>query len=127
MTAPNNDNLLLDIRGLKKHFPIRTGLFSQVTGKVKAVDGIDFFIRKGETLGLVGESGCGKTTAGRTILRAYEPTKGEIWFNDKNQGWIDLAKKPKSEMPPVWQNMQLVFQDPFSSLNPRRTLLKIIG
>ncbi|MGC9468931.1 MAG: ABC transporter ATP-binding protein [Anaerolineae bacterium] len=120
--------ILLEVNDLKKHFPIRKGFFSpKVVGNVKAVDGVSFFIRKGETLGLVGESGCGKTTTGRVILRAYEPTGGEIWFDDANMGRINVAELDRKELKMLRQNMQMIFQDPYSSLNPRMTLLQIVG
>lgn len=119
---------LLEVIDLKKHFPIKRGFFrSQIIGHVKAVDGISFYIREGETLGLVGESGCGKTTAGRLILRAYEPTSGQIWFNDRNLGRVNIPTLDKRHLRQLRQNMQLIFQDPYSSLNPRMTLLEIVG
>ncbi len=91
------------------------------------MDGVNLFVKKGETLGLVGESGCGKTTAGRTIMRLLEPTGGEILFNDPKQGWIDLAKMDRKQMFTVRSNMQIIFQDPFSSLDPRMTVERIIS
>jgi peptide/nickel transport system ATP-binding protein len=110
------------------HFPIKRGFFrSRVIGNVKAVDGVSFFIREGETLGLVGESGCGKTTTGRVVLRAYDPTGGEVWFNDRNLGRVNIAALGKQQLGQLRQNMQLIFQDPYSSLNPRMTLLEIVG
>ena len=119
---------LLEVIDLKKHFSIQRGfLFTKEVGVVRAVDGVSFFIREGETLGLVGESGCGKTTVGRTILRAYDPTAGEIWFTDQNLGRVNVAKMDQSQLRELRQNMQLIFQDPYSSLNPRMTLLEIIG
>jgi peptide/nickel transport system ATP-binding protein len=122
------DNVLLDVRDLKMHFPIRRGFFrSQVIGHVKAVDGVSFRIRQGETLGLVGESGCGKTTTGRLILRAYNPTAGQVWFKDRNLGRVNVAALDKRQLRQMRQNMQLIFQDPYSSLNPRMTLLEIVG
>ena len=83
-------NVLLEVKDLKKYFPIRKGFFRSLAGYVKAVDGVNFFIREGETMGLVGESGCGKTTTGRVILRAYEPTAGEVWFKDRNLGQVNV-------------------------------------
>ena len=90
---------LLEVVGLKKHFPIKKGfLFSRQVGAVKAVDGVNLFIREGETLGLVGESGCGKTTIGRLILRAYDPTAGQIWFNDRKLGRVDAATMDEGQL-----------------------------
>lgn len=126
--SEHNGNLLLEVKDLKKHFPIRRGfIFSKVVGHVKAVDGVNFYIRKGETLGLVGESGCGKTTTGRVLLRAYEPTAGEVWFNDRDLGHINVPDLEKQDLKKLRQNMQMIFQDPYSSLNPRMTLLQIVG
>ncbi|MFM2031494.1 MAG: hypothetical protein RLZZ297_259 [Chloroflexota bacterium] len=121
------DDLLLEVRGLKKHFPIRSGLMRRVTGNVKAVDGINFHLRKGETLGLVGESGCGKSTAGRAILRLHEPTAGEVIFNDPVLGKIDVTQADRDTMMKLRPNMQIIFQDPFTSLNPRLTVGQIVG
>ncbi len=119
---------LLEVIDLKKHFSIQRGfLFTKEVGVVRAVDGVSFFIREGETLGLVGESGCGKTTVGRTILRAYDPTAGKIWFTDQNLGRVNVAEMEQAQLRELRQNMQLIFQDPYSSLNPRMTLLEIIG
>ena len=110
------------------HFPITRGFFRpKIIGHVKAVDGVSLYIREGETLGLVGESGCGKTTTGRVILRAYEPTAGEVWFSDRNMGRVNVAALQKQELKKLRQNMQLIFQDPFASLNPRMNLLQIVG
>jgi len=123
----SENNVLLDVQGLKKHFPIRRGLFKRVVGHVKAVDGINFFIREGETLGLVGESGCGKTTAGRTVLHLLEPTAGTVRFKDPKQGWVDIATKSRQELQSIRPNMQIIFQDPFMSLNPRMTVKRIVA
>ena len=121
------DNVLLQVRDLKKHFPITGGLFRRTVGYVKAVDGVSFYIKKGETLGLVGESGCGKTTTGRTVLRLIEPTDGEIIFNDPDMGPVHIEELHKSEMQIVRPRMQIMFQDPFSSLDPRMTLERLVA
>jgi oligopeptide/dipeptide ABC transporter ATP-binding protein len=113
---------LLQVTGLKKYFPVRSGLFSRVTSWVKAVDDITFHVNHGETLGLVGESGCGKTTVGRSILRLMEPTAGDIRF----EGEDVLALKPR-ELRQVRRRMQIIFQDPYSSLNPRMTIGSIVS
>ena len=118
---------LLQVRDLKKYFPIKRGVLRKTVGHVQAVDGVSFDIYKGETLGLVGESGCGKTTTGRVIMRAYVPTGGEIWFDDKDHGRINLAEVEEGEMKRLRRNMQMVFQDPYSSLNPRMNLLQNVG
>ena len=120
------DNLLLEVRGLKKYFPIVRGLWRKVAGYVKAVDGVSFAIREGETMGLVGESGCGKTTTGRCILRAIDPTDGEVLFRNGNEV-VDIAKLDEKELKGYRKSMQLIFQDPYSSLNPRMTVGDIIG
>ena len=112
---------ILEIKGLKKHFPIKTGFFNKVTGHVRAVDGVDFQVMPGETLGIVGESGCGKSTTGRTILRLLDPSAGEVLFNGK-----DLAKLSKEEMRQMRKDIQMVFQDPYASLNPRKTIRQIL-
>ena len=118
MTQP-----VLKIEGLQKHFATTTGgAFSKVKGTVKAVDGIDLEIYAGQTIGLVGESGCGKTTAGRTILKLYEPTGGKITFEGQ-----DITNLTPKQMKPLRSQMQMIFQDPFASLNPRHTVGTIIG
>jgi peptide/nickel transport system ATP-binding protein len=118
---------ILDVRGLRKFFPIRSGFLRRVTGQVRAVDDVSFTIRQGETLALVGESGCGKTTTSRCILRAIDPTSGEMLFRTKSGGIVDLAKISKGRMRPLRPQLQMIFQDPFSSLNPRMTVLDIIS
>jgi peptide/nickel transport system ATP-binding protein len=126
-TTFRQNDVLLEVKDLKKYFPIRKGFFKSLAGYVKAVDGVNFYIRAGETMGLVGESGCGKTTTGRVVLRAYEPTGGEVWFRDKDLGRVNIPELDKQEMKSIRQNMQMIFQDPYSSLNPRMTLLQIVG
>lgn len=121
------DQVLLEVDHLKKHFPIRKGLLRRVVGHVRAVDDVTFRIHRGETLSLVGESGCGKTTTARCILRALQPTAGEIRFRSGNGRVVELARLPKRELRPLRRQMQMIFQDPYSSLNPRMTLLDIIG
>jgi oligopeptide/dipeptide ABC transporter ATP-binding protein len=117
---------ILDVRDLRMHFPIRRGLLRRQVGTVRAVDGIDFSIRRGETLALVGESGCGKTTAARCILRAYRPSGGSIMFHVGGRD-VDLATMSRRELRPLRRHMQMVFQDPYSSLNPRMVVGEIIG
>jgi oligopeptide transport system ATP-binding protein len=113
---------LLRVKNLKKYFPIRGGLFSREVARVHAVDDISFEIQPGETLGLVGESGCGKSTTGRAILRLIEPTAGEVWFQDK-----DVTRLDKRALRALRKEMQIIFQDPYASLNPRMTVGSIIG
>ncbi len=113
---------IVKVKNIKEYFPIRKGIFSTVKEHVKAVDDVNFFIRKGETFGLVGESGCGKTTLGRTIIQLIPPTAGSVYFMGNN-----LSKISKSELRKLRLHMQIVFQDPSSSLNPRMTVKQIIG
>jgi oligopeptide/dipeptide ABC transporter ATP-binding protein len=117
-----NGSPLLQVKGLKKYFPTRSGVFSQISGWVKAVDDVSFDVREGETFGLVGESGCGKTTVGRTILRLMEPTAGEAIFEGKN-----LFELDKKTLRTTRRRIQIIFQDPYSSLNPRMTVGSIVG
>ena len=113
---------LLRVRNLRKYFPIRGGLLSREVARVHAVDDVSFDIMRGETLGLVGESGCGKSTTGRSILRLIEPTSGEVWFEQKNVTTLD-----KRSLRALRKEMQIIFQDPYASLNPRMTVGSIIG
>lgn len=124
MTAErvHDDNVLLKVDNLVKYYPIRAGFLRRVVNHVKAVDDVSFIVRKGETLGLVGESGCGKTTTARTILRLQEPTSGRVEFEG-----TDILKLGKYEMRMRRKDMQIIFQDPYSSLNPRLTVGQIIG
>lgn len=118
----SENNVLLKVDQLVKHFPIMAGVFQRQVGVVHAVDGITFAIRRGETFGLVGESGCGKSTAGRTILQLYRPTSGHVYFNE-----IDLAGLKGEDLRQMRQRMQMIFQDPYASLNPRMTIREIVG
>jgi peptide/nickel transport system ATP-binding protein len=127
VTEPASGTRLLDVEGLRKHFPIQKGLLRRVVGQVRAVDDVSFHVEEGETLSLVGESGCGKTTTARCILRALTPTAGAIRFRSDDGAVLDVATLPKSRLRPLRRQMQMIFQDPFSSLNPRRTLLDIVA
>lgn len=123
----DKENIILEVKDLKLHFPIHRGLLQRVVGHVKAVDGVSFKLRDGEVLGLVGESGCGKTTVGRTILRLYDPTSGEIWYQRPSGERVNLAGISQKQMKPLRRDMRMIFQDPFSSLNPRLTVKDIIS
>ena len=119
---PEPEPPLLEVSGLRKYFPVRGGVFGGVIKQVQAVEAVSFAIKKGETLGLVGESGCGKTTVGRMVLRLLEPTAGSVRFAGK-----DLLRMPRSELRQLRRRMQIIFQDPYSSLNPRRSVGDAIG
>ena len=133
MVEQRSDNIILDVRGLKKYFPIRSGFLRQVTGHVKAVDDISFYVREGETLGLVGESGCGKTTASRTVMRLYEPTGGDAFFKTEKFSasgepeMVNLFELDKEQMKVVRRDISMIFQDPVNSLNPRMSVFDIIA
>jgi oligopeptide transport system ATP-binding protein len=123
MSTDANGTNLIEIRDLKMHFPVTKGIiFQRQVGAVKAVDGVSFSIKKGETLGLVGESGCGKSTTGRAILQLHRPTSGEVWFQGQ-----DLTKLRGEQMRQMRRKVQMIFQDPYASLNPRMTVGDIIG
>jgi len=123
----DTDPPLLEVRRLRKLFPIHKGFARRVVGHIRAVDDVSFVIREGETLGLVGESGCGKTTTARCVLRAMTPTSGEILFRTRDGRRLDLAPLSRSELRPLRPEMQMIFQDPFGSLNPRMTLFDNVG
>jgi ABC-type oligopeptide transport system ATPase subunit len=120
MTAQKE--VILRVYNLKKYFPIQRGFLQRHVGDVMAVDDLSFEVYRGETLGLVGESGCGKTTTGRTIIRLYEPTDGHVYFED-----VDLAYLKASQLRQMRRRMQMIFQDPYASLNPRMNVLGIVG
>jgi peptide/nickel transport system ATP-binding protein len=118
---------LLEVRGLRKYFPVTKGFLRRVSGHVRAVDDVSFTVNEGETLGLVGESGCGKTTVSRCILRAIDPTAGEVLYRTRDDRVVDLAPMSRQELAPFRKEIQMIFQDPFGSLNPRMTLLDNVG
>lgn len=120
-SAVQSDDNLLVVKNLTKYFPLEGGIIKRQIGQIKAVDGISFEVKRGETFGLVGESGCGKSTAGRTIIRLYEPTDGQIIFDGQ-----DVTTAPENQLKDFRRGMQMVFQDPYSSLNPRKTVRTIL-
>ena len=126
-TAQNGNSQILDVDKLKVYFPIITGMLRRTTGYVKAVDDVSFSLQEGETFGLVGESGCGKTTTGRAILRAIEPTGGEVLFKMNSGERINTATADRATLRLLRQEMQLIFQDPFASLNPRMTVFDVVA
>lgn len=126
MSQTQTNELLLQVKKIKKYFPVRRGVLKRIVGWVQAVEDVSFLIRKGETLGLVGESGCGKTTVLRTIVQAIKPTSGEILF-ERNGNFVDIAQIEEKGLEEVRKEIRMVFQDPESSLNPRMTLRDIIG
>ncbi|MAG37399.1 MAG: peptide ABC transporter ATP-binding protein, partial [Dehalococcoidia bacterium] len=121
------ENAILQVDGLKKYFPVRRGLLRRMTGHVKAVEDVSFSIEPGRTLGLVGESGCGKTTTGRMILRALDPTEGRILFRRSSGQVVDMAALTQRQLDDVRRDIQMIFQDPYSSLNPRMPVLDLIA
>ena len=122
MSQPNKNDTLLDVKDLKMYFPITRGLLRKHVADVKAVDGVSFQLKKGETLGLVGESGCGKTTVGRCVIRLYQPTSGKIFFDG-----TDISTLPERKIRPLRSRIALIFQDPYSSLDPRQSAESIVG
>lgn len=127
MSQQTKSKCLIEVKSLKKYFPIEKGILKKVVGHVRAVDDVSFKIHEGETLGLVGESGCGKTTLGRCLLRIVEPTEGTVNFRVSPEKTVDVTKVDKKELRSLYRDMQMVFQDPFSSLDPRMTILDIVG
>jgi peptide/nickel transport system ATP-binding protein len=127
VTRPDNDEFVLRIDGLEKTYPLGGGAFAADRGSVRAVDNVSFAIRPGQTLGLVGESGCGKSTVARLVLRIVEATAGAIWFRDRDAGWVDLNTMSQRQIRPLRKNLQMIFQDPNASLNPRLPVSRIVG
>src|SRR6185436_20005431 len=123
----DDEQILLDVRNLKMWFARRKGFLGRDVSYVKAVDDVSFTIRRGETLGLVGESGCGKTTVGRCVVRVYQPTSGQILYHGDAQNTVDLATLDRSALRPYRQDIRMIFQDPYSSLNPRMTVFEIVA
>jgi len=121
------NDAMLQVRDLRMYFAVRAGFFRRVVNQVRAVDGVDLFIRPGETLGLVGESGCGKTTTGRCIIRAYKPLSGQILYRREDGDVVDLAPLDDQSLRPYHREIRLIFQDPYSSLNPRMPVVDLVG
>ncbi len=126
-TESSSNRPILEIHNLEKYFPIKKGVLRKVVGQVRAVDDVSFSVAEGETLGLVGESGCGKTTTARCILRALDPSGGQMLFHTSSGDVVDVATLPEGDMRPLRREMQMIFQDPYASLNPRMNLLDIVG
>jgi peptide/nickel transport system ATP-binding protein len=132
-TQTKDETILLEVTGLKKHFPIQKGLLKRVVGSVKAVDDVSFYLREGETLGLVGESGCGKTTVSRTVIRLYEPTAGSAYFRTKlfsadgSSQMVNMFDLSKDQVKRIRREISMVFQDPVNSLNPRMSVFDIVS
>jgi len=127
IAEPKATQPMLEVTALKKYFPIQRGFLKRVVGNVKAVDDVNFYVNEGETLGLVGESGCGKTTTGRCVLRAIDPSSGQVWYQDPILGRVDIAQLDKDRVRTVRRSIRMIFQDPYASLNPRMTLQEIVG
>ncbi|MBZ0295670.1 MAG: ATP-binding cassette domain-containing protein [Anaerolineae bacterium] len=126
-SSNNKDGVLMQVEHLKKYFPIEKGFFKRTVGHVRAVDDVSFQVYRGETLGLVGETGCGKTTLGLTVLRSYQPTDGSVEFNFRDQGMVDITELNRKELKPYRREAQMIFQDPYTSLNARMTVRDIIS
>jgi peptide/nickel transport system ATP-binding protein len=127
MSTQTTPEPLLELKNLKMHFPRRSGFFQRITGSIRAVDGVDISIFPGETLGLVGESGCGKSTVARCVVRAYEPTAGSMLYRPEGGAPVDLATLDETELMPYRKHIRMIFQDPYSSLNPRMTVQELIA
>ncbi len=127
MMQQNEAQNIYTIKNLHMHFPVRKGILGRVKGCVKAVDDVNLEVRAGETLGLVGESGCGKTTLGRCMVRAYQPSSGELWYQNNDGKSVNLASLNKNELRPYRRDLRMMFQDPYSSLNPRMTVMDIVA